>query len=86
MLRRATAIALFAFAGTALACDDAGHSHKSAAMNADDGVPAPTAAAPAPAKAGTKDSKATAGQSQPVKTENPAAPKRRAPAGKPIGA
>jgi len=82
MLRRATAVALFAFAGAALACDDAGHSHKSAAMNADDGVPAPTAAAPA--KAVSKDSKVTTGQTQPVKADNPAAPKRRAPTGKPL--
>jgi hypothetical protein len=81
MLRRASAVVLFALAGAALACDDAGHSHKSA-MNVDDGVPAPTAAAPA--KAVAKEGKTTATPAQPVKADNPAAPKRRTPAGKPL--
>ena len=78
MLRKSFAVALFAFAGAALACDDAGRG-KSASYAPDDGVP--DKAAQVQTTTATKES-AAAPAAAVVKKEQ-AQPKRK-PQGKPI--
>ena len=78
MLRKIAAVALFAWAGASLACDDAGRG-KSASYAPDDGVPDKVAEvrAPTPAK------EAAAAPVTPAVVKKHAEPKRK-PQGKPL--
>ena len=84
MIHTLSAVALFALAGAALACDGAPRSKSAASFAPDDGVPDKVAAFPASTATAAKDSlPAAALPLEPVKKQQ-AAPKRQ-PKGKPLG-
>jgi hypothetical protein len=80
MLRKLSAVALFALAGAALACDDGGSRGKSASYAPDDGVP--EKAAEVRTTTPTKD--ATVVQAAPVAKKQQQAQPKRKPQGKPL--